>query len=68
MVSAEVAGLPEGEKLSVDRYTELAVDALRRYRQEIHMPVSAEDENGEMKDFQEVRRPFMNQEGGVHST
>ena len=69
VVEAEVANLPKGEKMSIERYTELAVAVMRKYQADVNMPVSEEDANGEMKDFQEVRRPFVSsQEGSMHSS
>jgi len=63
VVDTESAKLPKGEKLSLERYTELYVATLRRLRQETEMPV--EDDNA---DFGEVRRPFGNPEGSLNST
>jgi len=64
VIETETSKLPKGEKLSLDRYTELYVATLRRLRQETEMPV--EDDN--TVDFGEVRRPFGNPEGSTHST
>ena len=58
---------PEGAKLSIDEYTDVLQATLRRYRLDVNMPLNAKDEDGEFKDFQEVRRPFMHPTVGVHT-
>jgi len=63
VIETETAKLPKGERLSLERYTELYIATLRRLRQETEMP--SEEDNS---DFGEVRRPFGNPEGSTHST
>lgn len=60
--------LPQGEKLSIEQMTEIMVGCISRARKETSRPQHGKDENGQMKDFDEVRRPFMNPTSNVHTT
>ena len=48
--------------------TEIMLACISRARKETSRPQHGKDENGQMKDFDEVRRPFMNPNSESHTT
>ena len=68
LLNEETAKLPSGEKLSLEKMTELLVGVMARKRKEVFRPQHGKDENGQMRDFDEVRRPFMNPTEASHTT
>ena len=58
-IAKEQAGLAPGEAISYDRWTEILGDVIRKYKAETASPGGARDQNGNFKDFIEVRRPFV---------
>ena len=58
-IAEEQANLPEGQKISYDRYAEILGDSIRKYLAEVAIPGSTKDAHGNFTDFVEVRRPFV---------
>lgn len=68
LIEAEKKKLPEGEKLSTDQVTEIILHVLRQMRAQMQRPAhNSRKPNGEMNDFMEQRRPFVNPTQNMHT-
>lgn len=66
-IKEEEKKIPQGEKLSLDKVTEIFLRVSRAARGLTNQKVGTRDEKGEFNDFLEKRRPFLNPNPTGHS-
>ncbi len=68
VIKAEKAKLPPGERLSLDRVSEIILHCFRKARAEQQRPTdSARGADGAINDFLEHRRPFLEPNPSSHT-
>ena len=63
----EQAKLPQGEKLSLEKLTDIFLQVNRQARTLTNQAGGTRNEQGEFNDFLEKRRPFLNPNPNGHS-